>query len=748
MSGKRRRQPVRRAGGAGSVDSQTPKPPDKGPPPRDRSGQGHISGWRLWLFRLVVIVAAPLVFLGLLELGLRIAGYGYSPRVTVPCKVNGVACRGDNLNFSRRFFPAILAREFEPFVFPARKPAGTYRIFVLGSSAAQGVPNHAFRFGRILEVMLSERFPDAHFEVITAAMAAINSHVVLEVARECARYEPDLFIVYMGNNEVVGPYGPGTVLTPALSNLHLIRLGIAARKTRVGQLLSELARARGLPGGGPKRWRGMEMFVGQQVRADDPRLTTVYEHFGRNLQDLCDAAAGAGAQTILCTVGTDLRDCPPFASLHRPDLTAQQKDAWDKLYRQGTQQESQADYAGAIASYLEASQIEDSYADLQFRLGQCHWHLEQYERAAEHFTRARDLDVLRFRADTGINEVIRAVADRRRSQGVQLADVEKAVAQNSPHGLPGEEFFYEHVHLTFEGNYLAARTVLDQVESVLGERLKQTPRQGEVPTLERCARRLMYSDWSRHESLDTVVTKFLAKPPFTNQLYHDRRIAEGRQRLKALEKQLTPDVLRAIAEQYRAVIQEAPDDWRLHWDYGKLLAEDLKQYDAAVAEYRIVLNLLPHSYTSHDALASVLRAKGDLAGAVGEYEKVVAIKPRAGEALYYLGWCLDKQGKTDAAVSRYREAIRWAPDCIPAYVSIGEHLFKSGKLAEAVKICREGLEAAPNYALLHSNVGMLLIQMGQQQEGAQEIRKALQLDPNSPQIRRVAETLLGPQGIR
>ena len=32
--------------------------------------------------------------------------------------------------------------------------------------------------------------------------------------------------------------------------------------------------------------------------------------------------AGAGAQTVLCTVGTNLRDCPPFASLHRPDLTA------------------------------------------------------------------------------------------------------------------------------------------------------------------------------------------------------------------------------------------------------------------------------------------------------------------------------------------------------------------------------------------------------------------------------------------
>jgi tetratricopeptide (TPR) repeat protein len=728
MSAKRRRQPHRSAAGA--------KPQDM-PAARER-----VTGWRLWLFRLIAAVGVPLVLLCLLEVGLRVVGYGYDPSATVACKVNGVPSRGDNLTFSRRFFPAMLAREFEPFVFPTRKPAGTYRIFVLGSSAAQGVPNHAFRFGRILEAMLQERFPDTRFEVITAAMAAINSHVVVEVAKECARYEPDLFVIYMGNNEVVGPYGPGTVLTSGLSNLHLIRLGIAARKTRVGQLLSGLAQMRG-----PTRWQGMEMFIGQQVRADDPRLSVVYEHFRRNLEDICRAAAGAGARTILCTLGTNLRDCPPFASLHKPALAAEQQAGWEQLYRQGIQHETQADYAQAIQSYLQAAQIDDSYAELQFRMGQCHWNLGEYDKAAEDFARARDLDVLRFRADTRINEVVTAVADQRRERGVRLADVARSLTDNSPHGLPGEEFFYEHVHLAFEGNYLVAKTVFDQVEPIVGERLKGA-RRGETPTLERCARRLMYTDWSRHQSLDTIVSQFLAKPPFTNQLYHKEHVAVLQQKLKALKKQLSPDVLRAIAEQYRAVIAEAPDDWRLHWDYGKLLAEDLEQYDAAAAEYRIVQRLLPHSYTGYNSLGSVLRAKGDLPSAVAEYEKVLRMKPMAGDTHYYLGWCLQKKGDMDAAASHYRKAIRFTPECVPAYLSLGEMLFKRGELKEALEVCQAGLAVAPKHPLLHSNIGLLLIKMGQRQEGAQEIRTALQLDPNSPQIRKVAETLLGPQPIQ
>ena len=38
-------------------------------------------------------------------------------------------------------------------------------------------------------------------------MTAINSHAVLPIARECARHEGDLWIVYMGNNEMIGPFG-------------------------------------------------------------------------------------------------------------------------------------------------------------------------------------------------------------------------------------------------------------------------------------------------------------------------------------------------------------------------------------------------------------------------------------------------------------------------------------------------------------------------------------------------------------
>ena len=60
-----------------------------------------------------------------------------------------------------------------------RKPAGAFRIFVLGESAAMGDPEPAFGPARYLEMLLRDKYPDADFEIENVAFTAINSHVIL-----------------------------------------------------------------------------------------------------------------------------------------------------------------------------------------------------------------------------------------------------------------------------------------------------------------------------------------------------------------------------------------------------------------------------------------------------------------------------------------------------------------------------------------------------------------------------------------
>ncbi len=197
---------------------------------------------RKWLFRLVALVVIPLVLLGGTEIGLRLAGYGYDPELFKKITINGEQFYVNNESFGLRFFPPQLTRGLGPIRFPVQKPAGTYRIFILGESAAMGDPEPAYGAGRYLEALLSARYPQTHFEIVNTGITAIDSHVILPIARDCAKADGDLWIIYMGNNEMVGPFGAATVFGAKAPPLALIRLNLAIQKTRLGQLLANLSR--------------------------------------------------------------------------------------------------------------------------------------------------------------------------------------------------------------------------------------------------------------------------------------------------------------------------------------------------------------------------------------------------------------------------------------------------------------------------------------------------------------------------
>ena len=65
----------------------------------------------------------------------------------------------------------------------------------------------------------------------------VNSHVVYQVAQTLPSESADVAVILMGNNEVVGPYGPGTFNQNFLSSLSAIRALQALKRTRLWQLL-------------------------------------------------------------------------------------------------------------------------------------------------------------------------------------------------------------------------------------------------------------------------------------------------------------------------------------------------------------------------------------------------------------------------------------------------------------------------------------------------------------------------------
>ena len=186
------------------------------------------------------MILGPLVVFGSVELALRLAGYGYPTGFFLRTRIRGHEFYVPNAKFTFRFFSSTQARPPLPILMAANKPTNAYRVFLFGESAANGDPDPTFGMGRYLQVLLRERFPKTDFEVLCVAITGINSHTILPIARECARHQGDLWLVYMGNNEMVGPFGAETVFGLRAPPLGLARATLAIKATRTGQLLDAL----------------------------------------------------------------------------------------------------------------------------------------------------------------------------------------------------------------------------------------------------------------------------------------------------------------------------------------------------------------------------------------------------------------------------------------------------------------------------------------------------------------------------
>ncbi|MBE3142994.1 MAG: tetratricopeptide repeat protein [Planctomycetes bacterium] len=699
--------------------------------------QMQISPKRLWSFRIIAAVVIPVLVLMLLEVTLRVTGYGYPAATFVRAKADGRTVYYSNCKFGWRFFPPEISRWLDPFVVPADKTDNTYRIFILGESAAWGDPEPAYCFGRQLSVMLRRQYPSVNFEVYTVAMVAINSHAIVQIAKDCAQLKPDLFVVYMGNNEVVGPYGAGTIFSSLSKSMFLIRINVAMKTTRVGQLMSRLADITIQANARPETWGGLEMFLGKQIRQDDEKMQYVYSHFRRNLEDIIRCAQKAGAKTIVSTVAVNLKDCPPFASLHRLNLGEQVKQ-FDSIYQHGVELEKAGDFNGAIDSYLAAAEIDDTYAELQFCVGRCRWNLGQFDKARERYAWAMELDTLRFRADPNINRIIREVGENRESQGIYLVDAADEFAGQSPHNCPGFELFLDHVHLDFSGNYLLAKTVFDQVEQVLPDKIKaQKAADATFSSEDVCARQLAFTAYDCLRVTETNLEMISKRQPFINQAYHKEDEDFWRQKFERLKISINPAALAGALEQYEQAIKVNSTDRYLRLNYSELLLEDRK-YVSAAEQCRLIIKRTPYDHCVLVALATLEKQLGNIDSALEHAVRATRYMPTDSIANYLVGMLYLEKGLYGKAQEYIAEAIRLNPKFVRGYASLARILGQQGKIEQAEKVYRKGIEAVPDDASLHFNLALLLRKNGQLEEAEKERQKARSLDPNLSSLRRPA----------
>jgi tetratricopeptide (TPR) repeat protein len=651
-----------------------------------------ISPVRRRLFRLFALLVLPLALLLVVELGLRLAGIGHDTGFFRKVTVRNREFLVDNESFTLRFFPPQLARWPSPVMFEAKKPANTYRIFILGESAARGEPEPNYAASRYLQVMLQNRFPDIHFEIINLGITAINSHVILPIARNCAKADGDLWIIYMGNNEMVGPFGAATVFGSKAPPLPAVRLNLALQKSRIAQLLLDFLRS--FKGKNENSsWGGMKMFIGNQLATDDPRKEIVYNNFQKNLQDILKIGLDSGVKIILNNVAVNLADCPPFASLSPTNLAPSSKDGFEKLYALGNAAFHSNDFKSATKFYGDALKLNPQYAELHYMLGKCHLALSNSSAAGSELRLACDLDALPFRTGTRINRIISDEAAKLSAQNLSIVDATVPFDAASPAGISGAESFFEHVHFTFEGNYLLARIWAPEVEKLIPkEKLRAT---NSWMNEEDCEKRLALSDWNRGGIMESILYR-LNRPPLKDQSNNAERLASLKKDIELLGKKTSFPEARASANaMFTKAIHDVPDDHYLHENY----ADFLENID-------------------------------DMAGSSGEWQKVSALLPEASSGWYQWGRALNRNGKPEDAINPLQNALRIRPNLTEAWFELGQAQLATHRTEEALHSFKRTHEIDPANAAYMAWMGKVLSQLKRHAESGELFKKAISIQPD------------------
>lgn len=560
-------------------------------------------GSRDWRTLLVAVVVPALFFAGL-EILLRAAGvspvpFDEDPYVgfasNVPLFVEASQPDGTAVYTTA---PNKL-RLFNAQEFPKDKARGTRRIFCLGGSTTHGRPyDDATSFCGWLRELLPAIDDSRHWEVINGGGVSYASYRTALVAEELVDYQPDLFIVYSGHNEFLEErtYSGLIAMPRAVRGLASV-----AGRTRLYALLRRAYRGlrRNEEGDSGEAYQLagevqtlLDSSVGPDAyHRDDALRDQILGHYRFNLARIVDIARSAGAGVILVTPASNLRHSSPFKSEHRAALAADELARWDEFFDSAQRELDAGRLDEALTAGDAAAAIDDRHAELHYVRGSVLYALERFAEARVAFERARDEDVCPLRA---LGEVPGIVADVAAQREVPLVDFAATVDGTAPHGIPGDETFFDHVHPKIEVHRTLALQIL---ESMRSEGL-----------LDRTA------GWN--DALVETVSRRL-----TSRLDRD---AHGRALLNLSKVLGWAGKLEEAGRLAVLATETAPDLAETHYQAG-LTAQLADKLEEAIGHYRRALRLAPNAITAHGNLAAALEADGQTLQAILHYRRAIML---------------------------------------------------------------------------------------------------------------------------
>jgi tetratricopeptide (TPR) repeat protein len=676
-------------------------------------------------FAFIAIFVVPLLFFVLLELGLTALGVGKSFDYFNRIDINGRPHYQENPDFADQFYPPSLNIGPLENTFAEERSPDLLRVYVFGESAALGFPHKNHGLDRLLATQLRAALPSRKIEVINTAMTSVNSHVIYAVAKSIPDNSADFAVILMGNNEVVGPYGPGTFNQNFLGNITLIRGIQALKRTRTYQALNSLIlKVRPTDAQQDLKWEGMQMFTRHAVPQDDPRMESVYGHYEDNLVNIIETLRGKGMHVVLSSVPVNVRHSAPFLSVRRRDMSQDQLDQWRESTRSGAQSADQGDWDAAIAHFQAALAIDPGYADTHFRLATAFENSGQLQQARTHYQRALDLDALRFRTDTRINQIIQRTAASIGNDAFSFVDSAAAFEQASQPFQPGWNLLLEHVHYDFAGTHIIAAEVSRSIVSSLTGTDAFQP----LPVAE-IARRVGFPSFDTSAEIRNL-QGMIQQPPFPGQSNYTKLQQFLGEKLQRVTEEAGSSM--AALQWRREVADAGLADWKVHFELA-VLSQRLHDTPAMYHHLNKILELYPHNRETYMKIAEALSKEGKWREVVPYLEQSLYYtrgdEKKIAETIGWLGTAYLRTGEYEKATDMLLELTEKYPDQVALTLRAYGNLIKSSRERNQVKDLERYVEDAQGYArslirsgkdkdfpLLHQRMSQLMTMAGYDEE--------------------------------
>lgn len=382
-----------------------------------------------------ITFSIPVLFFLILELTLRSVNYLGNTDLFVDPGITTDEYLIPNSNFAARyFFYTKTIPSPSNDVFLKNKPDNSYRVFAMGGSSAAGYP-YGFNgtYSRVVRDVLQDAMPNKTVEVINVGISAISSYTLFDQVDEIIEQKPDAILIYAGHNEFYGALGVGSNENlggfPAFVRFYLklqnfktfmfLRTIIVdtgkwfasffgdADVDKIGTLMERIVDSRSIELGSPKHELAMIQFES-------------------NLNAIINKFKGKNIPVYIGSVASNLKDHAPFVNI-----------------TDGEQPPAQQVFDEAKEAYSDST----------------------FTDALDKFTLAKDLDGLKFRAPSEINQVIHKTTQEHTN--THYVPVYEELARSTEDGIIGFELMLEHLHPNQEGYFLVGKAFSEKLLSDL-----------------------------------------------------------------------------------------------------------------------------------------------------------------------------------------------------------------------------------------------------------------------------------------